>query len=254
VSYTLAKWALWLVGAAAIGGIVGWLLRGLGRHAGAADANEESAAPMADELESLHARAAQLEPLTRERDKLRIQLDDCIATSAARTDAAVMAAARLADAPSAPENPAELERLTALLGQQDATIGDLRARLWNHEAKLAELQSIVARHSAATAPPEPDLEEGGLVLGERVRFNDLTVVEGIGPKIAAVLQAEGIRTWWQLHTTDVALLAEILAVAGPRFQVHNPASWPQQAGMLARGEWRPFLALIEGLRGGRASE
>ena len=90
------------------------------------------------------------------------------------------------------------------------------------------------------------------VLGEKVRLNDLTVVEGIGPKIADVLHATGgITTWWELHQTDVETLRSLLADAGPRFQVHDPSSWPQQAGLLARGQWQEFKTFTDRLRAGK---
>jgi predicted flap endonuclease-1-like 5' DNA nuclease len=78
------------------------------------------------------------------------------------------------------------------------------------------------------------------------------VVEGIGPKIADLLHRDGgIRTWWELHLADVATLRALLASAGPRFQVHDPSSWPEQAGLLARGEWQQFQTFVADLQGGK---
>jgi hypothetical protein len=247
VSYTLAKWALWLIGAAVIGGAVGWLLRGPGR------------APLVgvdeDELEALRLRAAEVEPLMIERDRLRRRLSDCRSEMAhARAEAPVRAPlAPIAPlAPLTPLSPAstgdveaERDRLAAVVGTLEEKIGDLRARLWNQETRIGELQGLLTGRSDDTAPPDPDLEDGALVLGEKVRLNDLTVVEGIGPKIADVLDASGIRTWWQLHNTDVAAISAVLAAAGPLFQVHDPATWPHQGGLLARGEWREFKSLTD---------
>lgn len=262
MSYTLAKWALWLIGAAAIGFVVGWLLRGL--RGGAAAATDE---PMetSEEVEALRARVASLEPLINEREKLRIQLEDCRQSVAEATAGAVAGAhaplptrqpvssAGLAALAADSSVVADRDRLAALVGSQEVTIGDLRARLWNQDTRLGELHAQLAAHFADTSPPPPDLEEGARVLGEKVRFNDLTVVEGIGPKIADVLQAAGIKTWWQLHQTDVLVIADALAAAGPRFQVHDPATWPQQGGLLARGEWQTFKTLTDQLRGGKLS-
>lgn len=261
MSYTLAKWALWLIGAAVIGFVIGWLLRGLrGAPAGSHHDDDEMSA---EEVDALRARVAQLEPLINEREKLRIQLEDCRQT-VVETKAAVgthaplptrqpPSAAGLAALAADASVVADRDRLVALVGTHEATIGDLRARLWNQEARLGELQGQLATYFADTAPPAPDLDAGSRVLGEKVRFNDLTVVEGIGPKIADVLLAAGIKTWWQLHQTDVSVLAEALAVAGPRFQVHDPSTWPQQGGMLARGDWQAFKTLTDQLRGGKLS-
>lgn len=259
MSYTLAKWALWLIGAAAIGVVIGWLLRGLRGLRSAPVAEYDDAS---EEVAALRDRVAALEPLINEREKLRIQLEDC-REMAAEAKATVThaplptrqppTAAGLAALAADASVVADRDRLVALVGAHEATIGDLRARLWNQEARLGELQGQLATHFADTAPPEPDLDEGSRVLGEKVRFNDLTVVEGIGPKIADVLLAAGIKTWWQLHQTDVSVIADALAEAGPRFQVHDPVTWPQQGGMLARGEWQAFKTLTDQLQGGKLS-
>ena len=77
------------------------------------------------------------------------------------------------------------------------------------------------------------------------------MIEGIGPKIADLLHANGhIRTWWELHHTDVAILRRLIDEAGSSAQLHDPSSWPQQAGLLARGQWHEFAALVDRLRGG----
>jgi predicted flap endonuclease-1-like 5' DNA nuclease len=164
----------------------------------------------------------------------------------------VVAAHAVAEEDAALELAAERDRLAALVTSQEATIGDLRARLWNQDARLVELQDSLAAHNAASAPPPPDLEAAAAVLGEKVRHNDLTVIDGIGPKIADLLQREGgIKTWWDLHLTDVATLRALLETGGPRFQVHDPSSWPEQAGLLARGEWQQFQTLVARLQGGK---
>lgn len=260
MSYTLAKWALWLIGAALIGGIVGWLLRGVRGLHGAVGASDATALDD-DELETLRDRVAELEPLITERERLRIQLEDCRQTIAETRHAVAKnpplptrqpaSAAGLAALAADSSVVVERDRLAALVGTHEATIGDLRARLWNQEARLGELQGQLAVHFADTAPPAPDLDAAARTLGEKVRLNDLTVVEGIGPKIADALMVAGIRTWWQLHQTEVAVLERVLAEAGPRFQVHDPSSWPQQAGLLARGDWQAFKTLADQLRGGK---
>lgn len=236
--YTLAKLALWIIAAAGIGLVVGWMLRGL-RRASAAPAAEAEPG----ELERLRTRAQETDRLANDCERLRIEVDDCRAAAAA-------AASSSAAAEQQPAGDGERARLAALVVEHEATIGDLRARIWNHEAKIGELQIAVARHTLSTAPREPDLEHGAEVLGEKVRLNDLTVVEGIGPKIADLLHTTGgIKTWWELHRADPATLRALLDGAGPRFRVHDPASWPQQAGLLAHGEWEEFKELAAELRG-----
>lgn len=258
MSYTLAKWALWLIASAVIGLVVGWLLRGLRRTAVA-----ETSAEAVEEIELLRDRVEELESIAADRERLQLELEKCRASAAEAKRAAARAAAEMpapgtpavaavAVAPDSSGVVAELDRLAALVVEHEVTIGDLRARLWNHEARIGELQGQLSSQNAATAPPEPDLEAGAAVLGEKVRFNDLTVVEGIGPKIADILHTKGgIKTWWDLYNADTEMLRSLLAAAGPRFQIHDPGSWPHQAGLLARGQWQEFKTVADALKGGR---
>lgn len=256
--YTLAKWALWLISAAVAGFVVGWMLRGLRRAAAVAALVDDGG-----EAESLRGRVAALEPLVAEREQLIAQLAKCReqAQSVRRAVAAEVLQPSDVFEPAAVSTPGvdppargESERLAQKVAAHESTIGDLRARLWNTEARVGELHEALAAQQAATAPMEPDLAAGAAVLGEKVRLNDFTVVEGIGPKIADLLLATGIKTWWQLHQAQPDHLRRVLADAGPRFQVHDPATWPEQAGLLARGEWQQFKLLGDRLKGGRRAE
>jgi predicted flap endonuclease-1-like 5' DNA nuclease len=75
-------------------------------------------------------------------------------------------------------------------------------------------------------PPEPD---------------DLERIEGIGPKVAELLQSAGITTFEQLAQVDVEHLGQILKEVG--LAMINPATWPEQAKLAAAGDWDAFQAL-----------
>ena len=78
---------------------------------------------------------------------------------------------------------------------------------------------------------------------------DLSRIEGIGPKIDSVLKVAGISTYSQLAETEVDQLQVILKEVGlSRF---NPETWPEQASLAAQGNWDGLSALQEELRGGR---
>ncbi len=81
--------------------------------------------------------------------------------------------------------------------------------------------------------------------------DDLTRVEGIGPKIQELLFAAKIYTFGQLARTEASRLQEILDAAGERFQMHDPKTWPEQAQLAADGEWSKLEELQDLLRGGR---
>ncbi|MFG3684657.1 helix-hairpin-helix domain-containing protein [Micromonospora sp. NPDC047740] len=62
--------------------------------------------------------------------------------------------------------------------------------------------------------------------------DDFRQIQGIGPKMAAALQAAGIRTYQQLAELDEAALRETIKAAGLR-AAPSVATWPQQAKVLA---------------------
>ncbi len=81
--------------------------------------------------------------------------------------------------------------------------------------------------------------------------DDLKIIEGIGPKIEQLLHDGGITTWLELSLTPVSRLQEILDAAGPRYQVHNPSTWPAQAKFAHEGKFDELKEYQDMLTGGR---
>jgi len=81
--------------------------------------------------------------------------------------------------------------------------------------------------------------------------DDLTKIEGIGPKIAQLLNDAGIFTFDELSVASVSALNKVLDDAGPRFRMHDAGSWPKQAGLAADGNWDELKKLQDRLDGGR---
>jgi len=84
--------------------------------------------------------------------------------------------------------------------------------------------------------------------------NNLRTIEGIGPKIEELLNKGGIFTFQQLADAPQATLVAILAAAGPRYKMHNPATWNQQAALAAAGKTAELAKLQDELKGGRATK
>jgi predicted flap endonuclease-1-like 5' DNA nuclease len=82
--------------------------------------------------------------------------------------------------------------------------------------------------------------------------DDLTRIEGIGPKISGVLNEAGISTYDQLATTDEAHLQEILDAADLRLA--HPATWPEQAKLAGVGDWESLDTFQDQLKGGRRAD
>ncbi len=84
--------------------------------------------------------------------------------------------------------------------------------------------------------------------------DDLKKIEGIGPKIASLLNDGGILTFASLASTDVSKIKEILLAAGSRYKMHDPTTWPQQAALAADGKWEELKKWQDELDGGRGAK
>ncbi len=74
---------------------------------------------------------------------------------------------------------------------------------------------------------------------------DLTILEGIGPKIEELLRAHGIEGFASLARLDEQDLLEILEHGGPSFRFANPETWAQQAALAADNRWKDLKRLQE---------
>lgn len=119
------------------------------------------------------------------------------------------------------------------------------ASLENKSQKTNKEVSSINRDHIKLLDNEPDLKE--------IEKDDLKKIDGIGPKIEAVLNRNGIYTFDKLHKTDRNTLKRYLDHAGPQFKMHEPASWPHQAGMAAREEWSDLKTYQEFMDNGRGT-
>jgi len=80
--------------------------------------------------------------------------------------------------------------------------------------------------------------------------NDLTAIEGIGPKINDLMKDGGVKTFAKLADTPVTKLQSVLNKGGSRYQIANPGTWPDQANLAANNRWPALKALQDVLVGG----
>ncbi len=92
---------------------------------------------------------------------------------------------------------------------------------------------------------------GGVEKAPEVAPDDLTRIEGIGPKITAALNVAGITTFAQLKATPVDEIRRILADAGITGAFGDPTTWAEQARLAQAGKWEELQALQDRLKGGR---
>ena len=91
--------------------------------------------------------------------------------------------------------------------------------------------------------PEPEPEP------EPLEPDDLKKIEGIGPKVASLLNESGILTFAQLAAAEVDKLNELLDAN--KLQMMDATSWPKQAQLAAEGKWEELQKLQDELSGGR---
>ncbi len=80
--------------------------------------------------------------------------------------------------------------------------------------------------------------------------DNLTKIEGIGPKAAEALTKAGIDSYAKLAKSKADKIKEILTEASSRMAHLDPDSWPKQAKMAADGNWDELKDWQEKAKGG----
>ena len=97
--------------------------------------------------------------------------------------------------------------------------------------------------------PEPSTVEVVNDPPVSVEADDLTIIEGIGPKVAKVLGEAGILTFNQLAQSNADDIQKILNEAN--LQMMDATSWPAQAKLAAENDMDGLKKMQDKLSGGR---
>ncbi|GJM34495.1 MAG: hypothetical protein DHS20C18_34960 [Saprospiraceae bacterium] len=128
------------------------------------------------------------------------------------------------------------------------------------EAPVAKAAAPVVEKVKETKPAKeeaPKASKSGKITlpsGKKIKQDDLKLVEGIGPKIEGLLHDGGIKTWADLADAPGEKVQAILDEAGPRYNMHDPATWAAQAKLAAEGKWEELETLQDNLKGGKVVE
>jgi len=114
------------------------------------------------------------------------------------------------------------------------------------KAKPAKKEAPVKAEETPAVEAKPVKKEATT----EIVADNLTKVEGIGPKISELLQAAGVTTFALLADKSEEDLKTILTEAGSTFASKNPASWPKQAKMAAEGKWDELKTWQDSVSGG----
>ncbi len=131
--------------------------------------------------------------------------------------------------------------------------GDVRrAKLYylrERRGKAARIkEKLVAGSAAARAEKKASAKKA---VPAAPAADDLTRIEGIGPKIAGLLNDAGFNGFADLAAADPEKIREILAEAGGSYASHDPETWPKQAEMARDGKWDELKTWQDELDGGR---
>lgn len=84
----------------------------------------------------------------------------------------------------------------------------------------------------------------------KTETDDLTKIEGIGPKAAEAIAKAGFETYAKLAKAKADNIKEILTEASSRMAHLDPTSWAKQAKMAADGKWDELKEWQDNVKGG----
>ncbi len=150
-----------------------------------------------------------------------------------------------------PNDEAIAANVRPILGTKEA-----RTAFANGAAPVAKKAAPAKAKKAAPkkeAAPAPKVEAAAPApkAAAKGAKDDLKKIEGVGPKIAEHLNNGGLMTFADVAAAPVERLQEILDAAGPRYRIHNPGTWPEQAALARDGKWDELKELQDRLDGGK---
>ncbi len=79
-------------------------------------------------------------------------------------------------------------------------------------------------------------------------YDDLTIIEGIGPKVQQILYENGILTYDTLSRLTAGHISNIISPYGTTYESMNPVTWPRQAQLAREGQRDEFEILKQELK------
>ncbi len=141
--------------------------------------------------------------------------------------------------------PITEELVTAANNQVKETVAPQKA-VSDSAPKVEEVveETVVVAEEAPKATASSPKADG--------EKDDLTKVEGIGPKLRGIFHDAGILTFADLAAKTADELREILLEAGGnRYARFDPTTWPAQSKMAAEGRWEELKKWQDELDGGK---
>ena len=143
-------------------------------------------------------------------------------------------------------------------GEDDEDTAAVTKAAPKKETKAAAPVAAKAEAKVKVAEVEVEVEEKEVIEKEEKpakkapagKADDLTKVEGIGPKAAEALVNAGFETYAKLAKAKPDNIKEILTEASSRMAHLDPGTWPKQAQMAADGQWDELKTWQDSVKGG----
>lgn len=133
--------------------------------------------------------------------------------------------------------------------RENTIVSDQPYRLAKEVNNDLEDDSFLAEEDSQASEADGEVNEDAAESNDEIASDDLTKIEGIGPKIAEILNAASIKTFADLSASKVADIRDILEAN--KLSSHDPKTWSKQATLAKNEKWDKLAELQEELKGGK---
>ena len=127
------------------------------------------------------------------------------------------------------------------------------AKLKKYSVKARVPSKAKSKAKAGKASAKKTSQPAKSAKFSNVKAGDLTIIEGIGPKAAALLKRKGIKNFSDLAAKTPGQLKELLASQKGLSHI-DPSTWTRQAKLASGGHWTRLANLQDDLQGGKATK
>jgi len=140
----------------------------------------------------------------------------------------------------------EVARLHKQIQSLDGDLVLCRGRL----RELESIQGVAGGAVLVTHSSEKSPHAGKWALA--IGSDQFQVIEGIGPKMEAILKENQINNFEALALTTPETLRNILNKYGDKYRIIDPTTWPAQARLIQTGDYQTLMSLQKSMDGGQS--
>ena len=119
----------------------------------------------------------------------------------------------------------------------------------SNSAEINQLLSDEVKPPISTPIPVSTTGGSGKNMSNHFKNSNLQIIEGVGPKIESILKEGGFNNWDEMAGASDAELQKVLDDAGPRYRMHSPSAWSDQARYASKGQWDDLIKYQKDLDG-----